>query len=167
MKMRTLEDLFVDQLKDLYSAEQQIVKALPKMAKAASSEELRAAFTKHLEQTREHVTRLEQVFDELGIPARAKKCKAMEGLIDEGKEVLDLNAEPPVRDAALIAAAQRVEHYEMAGYGCARTYARELDHQDAAELLQETLDEEGETDKRLTDIAEGVVNVEAMHPAGR
>src|SRR5207302_8917548 len=138
--------------RDLYSAETQIVKALPKMAKAASSDELRGAFEEHLEQTEGHVERLEEIFDRIGVKPKGKKCEAMEGLLDEGKEILKMNAEPHVRDAALIAGAQRVEHYEMAGYGCARTFARLLGDTDSADLLQQTLDEEGEADKKLTQI---------------
>ena len=162
-KLQTFEDLFIDQLRDLYSAETQIVKALPKMAKAASSDELRGAFEEHLEQTEGHVERLEEIFDRIGVKPKGKKCEAMEGLLDEGKEILKMDAEPHVRDAALIAGAQRVEHYEMAGYGCARTFARLLGDTDSADLLQQTLDEEGEADKKLTQIAESSINVEAMH----
>jgi ferritin-like metal-binding protein YciE len=160
MKMESLRDLYVDELKDLYSAENQIVKALPKMAKAASSDDLRAAFEKHLEQTRIHVERLEQIFEGLEESPKGKRCKGMEGLIKEGKEMLEEDAEPDVLDAGLISAAQRVEHYEMAGYGCVRTYARLLGAEEAAELLQQTLDEEGETDKTLTELAEAI-NLEA------
>jgi ferritin-like metal-binding protein YciE len=162
MKLASLKDLFVSELKDLYSAEGQILKALPKMAKAASSPELRAAFEEHLEQTQGHVERLEQIFETLGTSPKGKKCKAMEGLIEEGKEILEADGEPTVRDAGLIAAAQRVEHYEMAGYGCVRTYAKVLQDEQSASLLQETLDEEEETDKKLTQIAESTVNAEAM-----
>ena len=162
-KLQTFEDLFIDQLRDLYSAETQIVKALPKMAKAASSDELQGAFDEHLEQTEGHVERLEEIFDRIGVKPKGKKCEAMEGLLDEGKEIMKLDAEPHVRDAALIAGAQRVEHYEMAGYGCARTFARLLGDTESADLLQQTLDEEGEADKKLTQIAESSINVEAMH----
>ncbi|HEY1860181.1 MAG TPA: ferritin-like domain-containing protein [Gemmataceae bacterium] len=160
MKVETLDDLYVDELKDLYNAENQLVRALPKMAQAASAPELRTAFEEHLEQTRGHVQRLEQIFKKLDVSPKGKKCKAMEGLIEEGKEVMD-DVEPPVLDAGLIAAAQRVEHYEMAGYGCVRTFANLLGYDDAAELLQETLDEEGAADKKLTELAETIVNVEA------
>jgi ferritin-like metal-binding protein YciE len=160
MKVGTLHDLYVDELKDLYNAENQLVKALPKLAQAASAPELRTAFEEHLEQTRGHVQRLEQIFKKLDVSPKGKKCKAMEGLIEEGKEVMD-DVEPPVLDAGLIAAAQRVEHYEMAGYGCVRTFASLLGYDDAAELLQETLDEEGAADKKLTELAETIVNVEA------
>src|SRR3954469_1231625 len=163
---RTLEDLFVAELKDLYSAENQLLKALPKMAKAATSKSLQNGFTKHLKQTEGHVSRLEKVFEELGVSPRGKKCKAMEGLIEEGQEVIDEEADPHVKDAALIAAAQRVEHYEMAGYGCVRTYANLLNHKRAATLLQQTLNEEGETDKSLTKLAEQI-NVAAEQPNGK
>jgi ferritin-like metal-binding protein YciE len=165
MKMTTLQDLFIKELRDLYSAENQIIKALPKMAKAAASDDLRAGFEEHLEQTKQHVERLERIFEKLGVRASGKKCKAMEGLIEEGKEMMEMDAEPAVLDAALISAAQKVEHYEMAGYGCARTWARQLEDHDAAELLQQTLDEEGETDKKLTDLAESMVNMEAAAAA--
>jgi ferritin-like metal-binding protein YciE len=161
MKLESLHDLFVDELKDLYNAENQLVKALPKMAKAASSDELRSAFQEHLEQTKEHVNRLEKVFKELNCNPKGKKCRAMEGLIEEGSERLDGDADGAVKDAALIAAAQRVEHYEIAGYGCVRTYAEQLGHSEAANLLQQTLDEEGATDKKLTQLAEGIINQEA------
>lgn len=161
MSLDSLNDLYVNELKDLYSAENQLLKALPKMAKAADAPELRAAFEEHLEVTRGQVARLETIFAELGEKARGKKCKAMEGLIEEGKELLGEDADPAVLDAALISAAQKVEHYEIAGYGCARTYARLLGYEDAARLLQATLDEEGEADKKLTGLAETVINVEA------
>jgi ferritin-like metal-binding protein YciE len=160
MQLGSLHDLYVDELKDLYNAENQLLKALPKMAKAASASELRTAFEDHLEETRGQVQRLEQIFKKLDASPKGKKCKAMEGLIEEGNEVMD-EAQPPVLDAALIAAAQRVEHYEMAGYGCVRTFARLLGHEEAAELLQETLDEEAAADKKLTELAETIINVEA------
>jgi ferritin-like metal-binding protein YciE len=164
-KLCSLEDLFVTELKDLYSAENQLIKALPKMAKAASAPELAKAFEEHLEKTRGHAERLERIFEMLGTASKGKKCKAMEGLIEEGKEVLDLDADEAVQDAALIAAAQRVEHYEMAGYGCVRTWARELGREDAARLLQQTLDEEAEADQTLTRIAESHINVQAQTAA--
>jgi len=163
MKLNSLEDLFVDELRDLYSAENQIVKALPKMAKAAHNLELQEGFQEHLEQTKEHVQRLEQICESLDISPKGKKCRAMEGLLEEGREMMSEDAEPEVMDAALIGAAQRVEHYEIAAYGCARTYARQLGHEDAANLLQQTLDEESETDRKLTQIAESMVNVHAAH----
>ena len=162
MKTKGFKDLFELELKDLYSAEKQLTKALPKMAKAATNEELKEAFESHLEETEGQIERLEKILDQLGVSyGRVEKCKAMEGLIEEGKKVMEEGLEPAVLDAALIAAAQRVEHYEMAGYGCARTFAQQLGHQDIADLLQETLDEEGNADKKLTDIAESVVNQEA------
>jgi len=161
MKLHSLHDLYVSELKDLYSAENQLVKALPKMAKAATSPELRQAIEEHLEVTKGQVERLDKIFDGLGVKPKGRSCKGMEGLIDEGKELLKANAEPMVLDAAIIGAAQRVEHYEMAGYGCVRTYARMLGYGEAANLLQKTLDEEGEADKKLTRIAESSINIEA------
>jgi ferritin-like metal-binding protein YciE len=161
MEMETLKDLYVEELKDLYSAENQIIKALPKMIKAASHDELKNAFTRHLNQTETHVQRIEQVCDELGVSPKGKKCVGMEGLLKEGSELIKEKPEPDVLDAGLIAAAQHVEHYEMAGYGCVRTYARQLGYESQAELLQATLDEEGDTDKLLTEIAESSINIEA------
>jgi len=162
MKIKSFEDLFHHELKDLYSAEKQLTKALPKMAKAASNEELRQAFEEHLQETETQLERLEQIFQELEIPTtRVQKCKAMEGLIEEGKEIMEEEMEPELLDAALICAAQRVEHYEIAAYGCARTFAQRLGMTEIANLLQTTLDEEGNTDKRLTEIAESMVNQEA------
>jgi ferritin-like metal-binding protein YciE len=160
MKMESLEDLYVAELKDLFSAENQLVKALPKMVKAATSKELKQGFQHHLKQTKQHVARLKKVFADLDAAPRGKKCKAMEGLLKEGQEVINEDADPDVKDAALIAAAQRVEHYEIAGYGCVRTYARILGREQAAELLQQTLNEEGETDKTLSELAEDI-NLEA------
>lgn len=163
MKMKTLNDLLVHELKDLYSAENQLVKALPKMAKAATSADLREAIESHLSETEEQVARLEEIFTELEIPAaRVPKCKAMEGLIEEGGKILEEDLEPEVRDAAIIAAAQRVEHYEMAGYGCARTFAQQLGLTDVARRLQHTLDEEGSANEKLTQIAMAHVNEEAI-----
>ena len=161
MEMETLKDLYVEELKDLYSAENQIIKALPKMIKAASHEELKQAFTRHLNETEIHVQRLEEVCDELGVSPKGKKCVGMEGLLKEGSELIKEKPEPDVLDAGLIAAAQHVEHYEMAGYGCVRTYARQLGYENQAELLQTTLDEEGHTDHLLTEIAESSINIEA------
>jgi ferritin-like metal-binding protein YciE len=162
MKTKGFQDLLELELKDLYSAEKQLTKALPKMAKAATNEDLKEAFESHLEETEGQVQRLEQIFKQLDISfSRVEKCKAMEGLIEEGKEIMEEGLEPEVLDAALICAAQKVEHYEMAGYGCARTFAQQLGHSDVAGLLQETLDEEGAADKKLNDIAESVVNSEA------
>jgi ferritin-like metal-binding protein YciE len=160
-----LYELLVDQLKDLYSAENQIVKALPKMAKNATNEQLRMAFERHLEETRGHVARLDQIAEELDISLRGKKCKGAEGLIEEGKEVID-SFEDDVLDAGMIGAAQRIEHYEIAGYGTARTHASMLGLNKIAKLLQQTLDEEAATDKKLTQLAESVVNVEALHRIG-
>jgi ferritin-like metal-binding protein YciE len=161
MAVRSLEDLLLEQLRDLLSAEKQIIKALPKMAKAASTEQLRAGFDEHLEQTRGQVTRLEQAFEILGHAPRAKKCVAMEGLINEGKEHMEEEMEPAVMDAALIASAQKVEHYEIAAYGSARTWAQEIGKPEIAELMQATLDEEAATDRKLTQLAEMVVNQQA------
>lgn len=161
MEMETLKDLYVEELKDLYSAENQIIKALPKMIKAASHDELKDAFSRHLKETEVHVQRIAQVCDDLGVSPKGKKCVGMEGLIKEGKELIKEKPEPDVLDAALITAAQKVEHYEIAGYGSVRTYARQLGYQSQAELLQATLDEEGNTDKVLTQIAESAVNIEA------
>jgi ferritin-like metal-binding protein YciE len=161
--MGNLEDLFVHTLQDIYSAEQQIINSLPKMSEAASSPLLQEAFDDHLDQTRVQVERLEEVFKSLGngVKPGGTKCKGMEGLIEEGKEVMKMKGDPAVLDAALIAAAQRVEHYEIAAYGCARTYAEQLGYEDAADLLQETLEEEEETDERLTELAESTINPEA------
>src|ERR1700719_906849 len=154
MKLASLEDLYVDELKDLYSAENQLLKALPKMARAATAAELRTALGEHLEETKGQVERLERIFKVLDVSPKGKKCKALEGLIEEAKEVIEENAGPEVKDAALIAAAQRVEHYEMAGYGCVRTFARILGHDRAVEMLQQTLDEEAAADKKLSTLAE-------------
>jgi ferritin-like metal-binding protein YciE len=156
-----LHELFEDQIKDLYSAENQILKALPKMAKNSTNAQLRSAFERHLEETRGHVARLEQIAEELDFTPKGKKCKGAEGLIEEGKEVMD-EFEGETLDAGLIGAAQRVEHYEIAGYGTARTHAELLGYKKAARLLQQTLDEEERTDKKLTQIAESVVNAEAL-----
>jgi ferritin-like metal-binding protein YciE len=156
--LETLQDLYVEELKDIYSAETQIMKALPKMAKAANNDQLRTAFEEHLEVTREQVRRLDTIFDELGTSPRGKHCKGMEGLIAEGSEMIEEDADPDVRDAGLISAAQRVEHYEIAAYGTVRTYASQLGLTNHAQLLQQTLDEEGQTDDRLTKLAEGRVN---------
>ncbi|NUR56417.1 MAG: ferritin-like domain-containing protein [Acidobacteria bacterium] len=160
-----LHELLVDQLKDLYSAENQIIKALPKMAKNASNPELRAAFEAHLEETRRQVARLDQIAEEMGIRnLKGKKCAGMEGLIEEGKEVMQ-EFDDDVLDAGMIGAAQKVEHYEIAAYGTARTHATLLGLKKVARLLQQTLDEEGRTDKKLTQLAENVVNVEALQEA--
>lgn len=161
MAMETLRDLYVEELKDLYSAENQLLKALPKMAKKAADEELRTAFEEHLEVTKEQVRRLESIFDELERSPRGKKCVGMAGLIEEGSDMMKEDAQPDVMDAALIAAAQRVEHYEIAAYGTVRSFAERLGFAHHAELLQQTLDEEGETDKKLSALAEAQVNPEA------
>jgi ferritin-like metal-binding protein YciE len=161
MQMENLQDLFVEELRDLYSAENQLIKALPRMARAASHDELKQAFQTHLEQTRTHAQRIEQICQRLGAKPKGKKCKGMEGLIEEGKEMMEEAEEPDVLDAALISAAQRVEHYEIAGYGTLRSYARLLGDEESARLLQQTLDEEGQTDKLLTELAESSINVEA------
>jgi len=167
VKLDSLQKLYVEELRDLYSAENQILKALPKMAKAASSKELQAAFNEHLEQTKGQVARLETIFEKLGKAPKGKKCKAMEGLVEEGEELMNEDAEPEILDAGLIAAAQRVEHYEIAGYGTVRTYAKLLNETEAMRLLQETLDEEGATDKKLTQLAESLINQEALSSPGK
>src|SRR5574338_1226508 len=154
MKIEDLEDLYVDLLKDLYSAEQQLIKALPKMAKAAHSEELRKGFEEHLRQTERHAQRIEQIFAEREGSPGGKKCVGMEGLIEEGSELMKEAKEPDALDAGLIAAAQKVEHYEISGYGTARAWARKMGYHDAARLLEETLDEEAMTDEKLTQLAE-------------
>ena len=158
-----LEELLEDELKDLYSAETQLVKALPKMAKAASSPELRRAFERHLEETKRQVERLNQIGESLEMKMTGKKCKGMEGLIEEGKEVMSEDLDADTLDAGLIGAAQKVEHYEIAAYGTARTHAALLGYNKIAKLLQQTLDEEGATDKKLTALAESIINVEAAH----
>jgi ferritin-like metal-binding protein YciE len=160
MKENRLRHLFVEELKDLYSAENQLVKALPKMAKASTSEDLRAGFEEHLEQTKEHVVRLEKIFKALGESPNGKKCKGMEGLIKEGGELIEEDPAPEELDAGLISAAQRVEHYEMAGYGCVGAYAKLLGEDQALSLLRQTLEEEKETDRKLTQLA-AHINVEA------
>ena len=166
MEMNTLRDLYIDELKDLWSAEKQLVKALPKMAKAANDPELSKAFMTHLRQTERQVQRLEQVFEELGESPRGKKCIGMEGLIEEGNELIKERPDEDVLDAGLIAKAQHVEHYEIAGYGTVRSYAQLLGNDRQAQLLQETLDEEGETDKLLTQLAESSINIEAATAEG-
>jgi ferritin-like metal-binding protein YciE len=157
-----LEELLIDELRDLYSAENQIVKALPKMAKGASSTELKRAFERHLDETRRQVERLETIGEILDIKLTGKKCAGMEGLIEEGKEIMSEDLEEPALDAGLIGAAQKVEHYEIAAYGTARAHASMLGMTKIAKLLQQTLDEEGRTDKVLTGLAESVINVEAV-----
>jgi ferritin-like metal-binding protein YciE len=160
MQENQLKELYVEELKDLYSAENQLVKAIPKMAKAATSEDLRAGFEEHLEQTKEHVARLERIFKALGESPKGKTCQGMQGLISEGSEMIEEDPEPEMLDAGLISAAQRVEHYEMAGYGCVATYAELLGENEAAQLLRTTLEEERETDEKLTELSKEI-NVEA------
>jgi ferritin-like metal-binding protein YciE len=162
MNLTSLEKVFIHELKDLYSAENQLLKALPKMAKAAHSDELRKGFEQHLEETREHAKRIEQIFEDLDGSPSGEHCDGMAGLIEEGEEIIEMNGDPAVKDAALIAAAQRVEHYEIAGYGSARTYAQHLGKKDAEKLLQQTLEEEGATDKKLTNLAESGAHINEM-----
>jgi ferritin-like metal-binding protein YciE len=164
MEMETLRELYVDELKDLWSAETQITKALPKMMKAATNAKLKRAFNTHLKQTERHIKRLERIFKELDESPRGKKCVGMEGLIKESQELIKEKPDADVLDAGLISAAQHVEHYEMAGYGTVRTWARQIGEDRQAELLQETLDEEEQTDKLLTDLAESEINIEAEEP---
>ena len=156
MSDQGLKELYIDELKDLYSAENQLVKALPKMAKAASSDELRQGFERHLEQTKGHVERLERIFQALGESPKGKTCKGMQGLIEEGSEATEEDYEDSVMDAALIGAAQRVEHYEIAGYGTVRSMAETLGEDNHISLLEETLEEEKETDEKLTELAEQI-----------
>ena len=167
MPLESMQDLYVEELRDIYNAEQQIIAALPKMAEGASNPELRAAFEEHLEVTRQQVSRLEKIFEDLDKKPTGKKCKGMEGLIEEGQEMLKEGRDPDVLDAALIGAAQRVEHYEIAAYGTVRNFARQLGLERHVDLLQQTLDEEGETDKRLTSLAESGVNDQALTGRGR
>ena len=162
MKLDTLQKLYVEELRDLYNAESQLLKALPKMAKAASSEELKNAFEKHLGQTETHVEGLEQVFEELDQTPKGKTCRAMKGLIQEGSEILKEEGDPSILDAGIIVAAQKVEHYEIAGYGSVRTFAELLGQHKAAKLLQTTLDEESEANELLNGLAESIVNPEAL-----
>jgi ferritin-like metal-binding protein YciE len=161
MTQNNLKSLYVDELRDLYSCEQQLIKAIPKMAKAANSDELRKGFEEHLEQTRGHATRLEKILTGLGEPVKGKKCKGMAGIVAEGGEMMSEDFEGALMDAALISAAQRVEHYEIAAYGAVHAYATLMDESDAASLLQQTLDEEKETDQRLTKLSEQI-NSEAF-----
>ena len=162
MKLDALKTLYIDELRDLYNAENQLVKALPKMAKASSSQELQDAFEKHLEQTKMHVERLEEVFEEIGEKPKGKTCKAMKGLIAEGSEILKEDGEESVIDAGIIVAAQKVEHYEIASYGSVRTFAQLLGKDRSADLLQRTLDEESEANEVLNKLAEDIVNPEAL-----
>lgn len=164
MKVESIEDLFLDELKDLYSAEKQITKALPKLVKAASTPELSAAFDSHLQETKGHVERLEEIFQKLGKRGAGKTCEGMKGVLEEGSEVIQEIEKGPIRDAGLIAAAQRVEHYEIAGYGSVRSFAQLLGKTDIVELLEETLEEEKAADEKLTKISESV-NHEAQTAA--
>ena len=162
MTVESLNDLFVEELQDLYSAENQILAALPEMIAGATAKQLQNALREHQKLTERHVTRLEEIFEAYGgRPARAKKCRGMEGLLKEGAQMLDEKMRPEVRDAAIIAAAQRVEHYEMAGYGCVRTYAQAMGDVETAKLLQATLDEEADADRQLTQLAEFAINTRA------
>ena len=161
MEINTLKDLYIHELKDLFSAEQQLVKALPKMAKAASNKELASGFQEHLQQTKGHAQRLEQILSSHNATTRGPKCKGMEGIVAEGAEMIEEEADEEVKDAGLIAAAQRVEHYEMAGYGTARTYATLLGDREGAKLLQTTLEEEKQTDQKLSGLADSAINVAA------
>ena len=161
MQMQNLEDLFKEDLKDILHAENQLVKALPKMMKAATNAQLKGSFETHLEETKGHVVRLEKVMESMGMPVKGKTCKAMQGLLEEGKEVMEEDAEDDVLDAALIGAAQKVEHYEIATYGTLCTYADLLGLQDAKKLLGQNLEEEKKTDELLTELAEAVINLEA------
>src|SRR6202161_4392344 len=161
MSHRNLKSLYVDELQDLYSSEQQLIKALPKMAKAVNSDELRKGFEEHLQQTRQHATRLEQILSALGEPVKGKKCKGMAGIVAEGGEMMSEDFEGALMDAALISAAQRVEHYEIAAYGAVHAYATLMGESEAASLLQQTLDEEKETDQKLTELSEEI-NSEAF-----
>jgi ferritin-like metal-binding protein YciE len=162
MNLETLKELYVNELRDLYNAENQLIKALPKMAKAASSEELKEAFEKHLEQTKGHVQRLEEVFEEIDEKPKGKTCQAMKGLIEEGSEILKADGDNSVVDAGIIVAGQKVEHYEIAGYGSVRTFAQLLGKDKSADLLQQTLDEESEANELLNKLAEDIVNPEAL-----
>ena len=165
MKVKSLNELYIHELRDLHSCENEIIKALPKMAKEATSPELRSALEEHLQVTKRQAERLERIFQRLDESAKGVTCKGVKGIIDEGEDIIDMDAPEMVHDAALIAAAQRVEHYEIAAYGTARTYARRLGYDEDARLLQETLNEEGEADKKLTSIAETRVNIEATRTA--
>jgi len=166
MALESLDELLEEELKDLYSAENQLLKALPRMAKKASSSTLKQAFTTHLKETEGHVKRLQQIAEMLEIKPGGKKCKAMEGLLEEGKEMMQEEGEPSLIDAAMIGAAQKVEHYEISGYGTARAIAEKLGQDRIAQILQETLDEEGATDEKLTEIAQGEVLSMAMSAIG-
>ena len=161
MKIATLEDLFVDELKDIYSAENQMIKALPKMAEVSELDDLRVAFEHHLDQTRVHAKRIEQICEDLNIKPTGKRCAGMEGVIEEGEEILKANAKPEPLEAGLIGAAQRMEHYEIAAYGTARAHARQLGYMKAADVLGQTLEEEKQINQKLTGLAENQINVQA------
>lgn len=167
LKLDSLRDLLIEELRDLYNAENQLVEALPKLGEAATSSELKSAFNHHLQETRQHVTRLERIFQQIGEKSSGETCEAMKGLIKEGDVLVKAEGDPSVRDAGLVGAAQRVEHYEIAGYGTARSLARRLGENEIAETLQQTLNEEAQADKKLTSIAESQVNVQATSRAGR
>ena len=167
MALNTLQDLYIDEIKDLYHAEKQLVKALPKLAETASAPELKSAFEEHLEATRGHVMRLEEILRGLGLPLRGKTCHGIAGIIKEGKALMEEDAEPAVMDAGLIAGGQRVEHYEIAAYGAVRTYAETLGFTSAADLLQQTLDEEKQADQKLSELAEGFINSQAESASER
>jgi ferritin-like metal-binding protein YciE len=162
MKLDNLRKLYIEELRDLYSAENQLLKALPKMAKGAASTDLKQAFENHLEETEGHVERLEEIFEELDESPKGKTCQAMKGLVEEGSEILEEEGEESVLDAGIIAAAQKVEHYEIASYGTVRTFAELLGQKEAVKLLQQTLDEEGAADEKLNDLAEDIVNPAAL-----
>jgi ferritin-like metal-binding protein YciE len=164
MEMESLQELLIEEMRDLYSAETQLTKALPKMAKKASNPQLRKAFETHLRETEGHVQRLQKIFDKLGKKPTGKKCAAMAGLVEEGKEMMGEDMDEETMDAALISIAQKVEHYEIASYGTVRTWASLLGDEQTAKLLQQTLDEEGKTDKLLTQMAEESINIEAAQP---
>jgi ferritin-like metal-binding protein YciE len=161
MELNTIKDLYIHELKDLYSAEKQLLKAIPKMAKAATNQELADGFREHLEQTKKHAERLERVLRAHGHSTRGPKCRGMEGIVAEGAEMIEEEGDDEVKDAGLIAAAQRVEHYEMAGYGTARTYAELVKDQEGAKLLSQTFEEEKQTDEKLSELANSTINLEA------
>ena len=164
MEMENLQELMIEELRDIYNAETQLTKAMPRMAKKASNPQLKKAFETHLRETEGHVDRLKKIFDKLGKKPTGKKCAAMEGLIEEGKDMMGEDMEDDVMDAALISAAQKIEHYEIASYGTVRTWAQQMGDSETARLLQQTLDEEGKTDKLLTEMAESTINIEAAQP---
>ena len=164
MEMESLQELLVEEMRDIYSAEKQLLKAMPKMAKKASNPQLKKAFETHMRETEGQVQRLEKIFEKLGKKPTGKKCAAMEGLIEEGKEMMGEDMEEDTMDAALISIAQKIEHYEIASYGTVRTWAQQLGDEQTARVLQQTLDEEGKTDKLLTELAESTINIEAAQP---